>query len=415
MSDTFRRICEQHEAFLRLAEPLGNQWCRVDPLSDVYNKLGIGSTTIRFLQEEEERRKLLAGIIDIGAVANLTADAERQLKLLEGPIEEARRLGLLDSSSDIRSSLAMVMEVHQNYERLFSLPELAEVNRFVKEAMEADGLAKSLFAAASGNSVLQAAIAGMQNPWLNVEHAKSSVQGLIGIFAIGHGLNERAPFDAEFADVLRPCLGDWRDFVSLPHDLLADPILRTGLYHERGFDPALTDFTAPAFDEGVRQADLRPPPSLTEVEEEEQDGRGDGFARARQAFNELQRFEIVIRRFIVRVMSAAFGEGWMKRQLPNGMLDRWIGKREALIKSGQSEHPLIDYADFTDYRQIIERKDNWDQVFKPVFGRPEDVRESFQRLFPVRIATMHARIVTLDDELLLLVETKRVLKAIGKA
>lgn len=35
----------------------------------------------------------------------------------------------------------------------------------------------------------------------------------------------------------------------------------------------------------------------------------------------------------------------------------------------------------------------WNAVFKPVFGRPEDVRESFQRLFPVRIATMHARLV----------------------
>ena len=39
--------------------------------------------------------------------------------------------------------------------------------------------------------------------------------------------------------------------------------------------------------------------------------------------------------------------------------------------------------------------------------------ESFQRLFPVRIATMHARLINWDDELLLLVETKRVLRAIG--
>ena len=82
------------------------------------------------------------------------------------------------------------------------------------------------------------------------------------------------------------------------------------------------------------------------------------------------------------------------------------------MKAGYSEQPLIDYADFTDYRAIIERKDNWNAVFKPVFGRAEDVRESFQRLFPVRITTMHARLITRDDELLLLVETKRVLKAI---
>lgn len=53
-------------------------------------------------------------------------------------------------------------------------------------------------------------------------------------------------------------------------------------------------------------------------------------------------------------------------------------------------------------------------MFRPVFGRAEDVRESFQRLFPIRIATMHARLVTLDDELLLRVETRRVLKAIAR-
>ena len=72
----------------------------------------------------------------------------------------------------------------------------------------------------------------------------------------------------------------------------------------------------------------------------------------------------------------------------------------------------MPYADINDYRQIIERKNNWSTVFRPVFGRPEDVRESFQRLFPIRIATMHARIVTLDDEFLIRVETRRVLKAI---
>lgn len=46
--------------------------------------------------------------------------------------------------------------------------------------------------------------------------------------------------------------------------------------------------------------------------------------------------------------------------------------------------------------------------------RTKDIRESLQRLFPVRIATMHARLTTRDDELLLLVEPKRVLKAIGR-
>jgi len=189
---------------------------------------------------------------------------------------------------------------------------------------------------------------------------------------------------------------------------LVDPMLRTAIYAEQGFDSDLTDFPSHAFDEGLRLAGLRELESAENVEVQQ-----DGFARARTAFKLLQNFEVAVRRFIAHAMFSQFGPDWIKRQLPAGMREAWIEKREKAVDAGCIEQPLIDYADFTDYVEIIHRKDNWNIVFKQVFGRKEDVRESFQRLFPVRIATMHARLVTREDELLLLVETKRVLKAIN--
>jgi len=48
------------------------------------------------------------------------------------------------------------------------------------------------------------------------------------------------------------------------------------------------------------------------------------------------------------------------------------------------------------------------------FDRLENVQEFFQRLFPIRIATMHSRFITLDDELYPEFETCRVLRAIGE-
>ena len=42
-------------------------------------------------------------------------------------------------------------------------------------------------------------------------------------------------------------------------------------------------------------------------------------------------------------------------------------------------------------------------------------RGSGKRLFPVRICTMHARTATLDDEIYLVSETTRLLRAIRKA
>jgi len=105
----------------------------------------------------------------------------------------------------------------------------------------------------------------------------------------------------------------------------------------------------------------------------------------------------------------------MERQLPQKMLERWREKQESAIKAGAEERPLIEYADFTDYLPIIEKKDNWRQVYQPIFGRQEDVKESLQRMYPVRIATMHARTITLDDALLVMVETKRVMRAFAKS
>jgi hypothetical protein len=58
--------------------------------------------------------------------------------------------------------------------------------------------------------------------------------------------------------------------------------------------------------------------------------------------------------------------------------------------------------------------DNWREVFSALFGRQEDVRESLQRLYPIRLSTMHARLITQDDVLLLLVESRRLLKVIRR-
>ena len=206
---------------------------------------------------------------------------------------------------------------------------------------------------------------------------------------------------------LRPSLGDWRDPISII-DAWQDPFLRSAYYRERGFDAALTDFTREGFAEAVEAAGLTEAP-FDKIDDEE----AEGLVRSREAFARLQELERAIRQFIMRTMEAAFGPDWMRRQLPAGMLDAWTAKRDKAVQDGLAAEPLINYADFTEYKAIIERRDNWSTVFKPIFGRAEDVRESFQRMFPLRIATMHARLITSDDELLLLIETRRIMRAIG--
>jgi hypothetical protein len=77
VSNSIRRTIEQQEAMRRLGDSLG----------EAYRQLGIGSDTLRFLRDEEERRKLLSSLYQKGAFAQVVEDAERHRKLIEGPLE----------------------------------------------------------------------------------------------------------------------------------------------------------------------------------------------------------------------------------------------------------------------------------------------------------------------------------------
>jgi hypothetical protein len=222
---------------------------------------------------------------------------------------------------------------------------------------------------------------------------------------IGLALGTVAPFDQEFAQSLRSALGDWRDVTTFPTPILDNVIARTSFYVGLGFDSSLTDFTVEAFDESAELAGLASEP------QDEDDSEEIGLARTNRAHGQLIRFERNVRRFIDAAMKAEFGDDWLRRQLPDEMLESWERKRTIALEKGEADQPLIAYADFTDYIKIIERRDNWTRVFKAIFKRQTDVQESFFRLFPVRICTMHARLITLEDEFLLRVETRRVSRA----
>jgi Swt1-like HEPN len=291
----------------------------------------------------------------------------------------------------------------------FRHPGFDEAASLAHKAIAADQLTSRIFSDVD----LQLKMRAMNHAWLRPD-ATSSALGFAAMQTMGRALDQYRPFELDLALALRKNLGDWRDVVEPTLPTILDAQLRSGFYHERGFNPALTDFSEGAFADSAELAGLiarRPVESdLEKVDEDEI-----GLRRNKEAFDQLQRFETAIRRFIDARMRLVFGEKWVKQQTPQTTYESWLAKKEKAIKAGAPEFPLIEYADFSDYRIIIERSDNWNAVFQPIFGRIEDVRESLQRLQPVRIATMHARWITLDDEALLIFETKRLLKAFAKA
>jgi len=409
MSNEYHRLLKQQEALMKMLKPFEDAKRYVDPIKDAYERLGINSTVRKVLEEESQRKKLL----ELGSFKALESAAQtvaRESGLQKGISEQILRdlknIGYMDSTGDIYKSITESVKAQTAYEQLFRLPAPSELGLIAHEARADSALALHV---QFSEDRLQSAMARMHAPWMQLDAGARSAQAMTDIFAIGKGLNSLPPFDQGFTNALRLDLGDWRDEFAATDEYLIDPILRSNAYVERGFNQELTNFTSSAFDEGLNIAGLLETEPASDVDTEDEDE----VARARIAFEELRRFELALRRFIEEAMQETFGNDWMKRQLPQKMLDGWIAKKEKAVKAGEVEQRLIDYADFSDYKPIIEKRDNWDQVFKHVFKRPEDVRESFQRLFPVRIATMHARLVTKDDHLLLLVETRRVLKAIN--
>lgn len=404
MSDHIRRILQEQERFDQLLKPFNGSERFLADQASMYAKLGSRSGIIEALQLEEERRDLAMGISGARGLKQALRDIEPVGRIAE---QSKNNLAAIDSYGQQESLVRLANELSAAkavYETSFRLPFSTELSQLARQALLGSELARGVLGT---NNALKLALEGIQAPWAHVGEELASTKALSEIIAMGRGIEIKGAFDKEFTEALRLNLGDWRADLLPPVGSMMHVVDRMEFYGDRGLSPELSDFPSFAFDESLRVADL------LEGEDAEVAITRDDAARAKDAFERLRIFEIEIRRFIDKRMCEEFGEKWERRQIPSTMHDGWQQKREIAAKYDSNELPLIDYADFSDYKVIIEKKDNWNRVFKVVFGRAEDIRESFQRLYPVRIATMHARTITQDDELLLLVETKRVLKAIG--
>lgn len=363
------------------------------------------------------KRKPLEANSDIWWPIKQANRGHRFIRAVLGPIKKLRRGSPLDMTSSLGSEARRIRSAVENIENHFRLPEIAELPKLFRE-FETGGAAKAIKRYREEGAELRRAMESMHTPWLDIDNKRASITGFVELQCIGHALRTRSTFDSLLADALRVDLGDWRDEINWPADIFVDPLARTSFYVERGFDPTLTAFPPEAFEESISIAGLKelPPPLVQTYNFEPEVGEDEeefAFRRTNKAHDRLQRFETQLRQFIDERMKAAFGKNWIKLQVSGEIRKNWLKKQQRARDRGRPEWPLIAYADFTDYLPIITRRDNWEKVFRPVFKRSTFVQESFQRLYPIRICTMHAQPITQDDKLYLYVETKRILDAIG--
>ena len=349
----------------------------------------------------------LRSSLQLDTVSNISTGLESILSFGEA----------LEKQVPLPSGLESIQSFGEALEKQFRLPTIAEIPNLLP-GLEMDAPASALTHYQNHATEIRHAIGAMTTPWLNTEDQDRSFTGIVELQEIGHVLHTMPGFDIAAAAQLRPHLGDWRTPLDWPPEIFIDPLARSEFYVELGLNPALTEFPASAFDQATTLAGIKfPPPARIHDYDyvPEQDDEKIALDRTIAAYGQLHRFETQIREFIDQRMTSAVGENWIKSRVPEKTRKEWHKKKTKARDGGELERPLIAYADFTDYKQVIEQNNNWSQVFESIFQSKILVQESFQRLYPIRVCTMHSRPITQDDELYLHAETRRLLKAIQKA
>ena len=341
----------------------------------------------------------------------------QMLDMLDRP-----HLRALTKQYDLVSSISKQMETVQQAQALYDrfiypdkvwVSQLHKVAEYRRSAENLGLTNKRILEFANG-------IQRLSHPWLNAANPATSVTSILEIYSMAAELNDRQPFGRLVTNVLRRNLGDWRRVTAIPERLATDPNARFDFYTEQGFNDNLTDLPVDAFIEildssGFRGGDLPGPvegygPELPVISDEDMDD--DVPDENIDAYQLIFVLETNLRSFIDEQMTQQFGHQWVMQRIPPEMHQEWQKRRRIAIDKGEVEQKLIAYADFTDYIDIICKKDNWKSVFERFFKRKSNIQESFTRLYPVRLSTMHSRVIIPEDLLLAHAEVRRILRAI---
>ncbi len=121
----------------------------------------------------------------------------------------------------------------------------------------------------------------------------------------------------------------------------------------------------------------------------------------RKPYETLRLLETELRRLIQSKLGVITGDWWRVR-VPGDVKER-AEERKAKNDNqwpwhtARDLHP-IHYVDFTDYVKIVVRRDNWEQVFAPLFRDKEIISAKLRELEPIRNAIAHFRDLNEDQQ-----------------
>jgi hypothetical protein len=108
-------------------------------------------------------------------------------------------------------------------------------------------------------------------------------------------------------------------------------------------------------------------------------------------FEMIEDLEDTLRKLIIQKLGE-ISDSWMQTRLPPGILNEWKKreKSDADKVPKPPKMPLINRSHLGELKDIILRKDNWKEKFKPIFNDEKLLESQIKLLVPIRNQIMHA-------------------------
>ncbi len=119
-----------------------------------------------------------------------------------------------------------------------------------------------------------------------------------------------------------------------------------------------------------------------------------------EAYRYVYCIEVGLRELIIETLSSAEGPRWFRHRVPGDILQeakRAFEYEKSLKWTNLVPHHPLYYIEFASLRKIIERSDNWRDVFSAIFSRKDVLSATLCQIEPIRNKVAHNRKTTPED------------------
>lgn len=248
-------------------------------------------------------------------------------------------------------------------------------------------------------------MAQLQNPWAIEDHLGVSIVGFARIARLHDISSGAVPFDPAGQEVFSEELGE-----PVAFDEDQSPEEREAAQIDAGLNAEVVAFPQDAYPHVLFSAGFE---FRIEAVAPVRTERGEVGQYDPQHASLLGQIENRLRVVIETELHRIEGEPWLRRRVHGDLRKKWQGRKEADHEQRGDSFPLLYYSDFMELMHIIIEGKNWNEVFQRFFVSKQDFQISMQRLAPVRNTIGHNRPLVRTDQLILLAEGSRILRALG--